>query len=447
MKFLSLLYYTSLIAFDHQFDGQHSWQNKRSNDIKKVTSFYFSNPLENNTYSLLDKVALLLIFLFPVFGNLIPIWYSAIFFFIAIVSFFYIKKGWPLLDSFQKNMAYALLVYFSIFLINATLLGWQAIEIGELGVELRLIFIIPLLCMASAIPSVRPALYLGLIVSLVIFFGQAFYELVIQQQLRLSGSDNPLRISALALITMSVVIPWLNSNKWHVSSILVYFGSSLIIVLTQGRMAIISTLVVSIILFITIVKQAMHRVIALTVIAVIVIFMFSTTITQGRFSEVEVLFDYVTNEKQYDKNETPGSWVTHYMMLEASWKLLKEHPILGVGSKRYPEHMANFVEAGQVHPVIGHPQYPTPHTLIAEIAVSRGLAGILTFTLFIYMALRLAYNRGKEGIALGMFIVCILLTGVSEAWWVRIGSFVSLLVIFLSVFSTSNTSVKTNARI
>jgi len=44
------------------------------------------------------------------------------------------------------------------------------------------------------------------------------------------------------------------------------------------------------------------------------------------------LSEYVTNEKLVS-NEAPLSWVVHYKMLEASWMLLKEHPILGVGSK------------------------------------------------------------------------------------------------------------------
>jgi formate-dependent nitrite reductase membrane component NrfD len=34
-----------------------------------------------------------------------------------------------------------------------------------------------------------------------------------------------------------------------------------------------------------------------------------------------------------------------------------------------------------------------------------------------------------------MLVICVLLTGVSEAWWVRTGSFVSALMLYLAIFS------------
>ena len=115
--------------------------------------------------------------------------------------------------------------------------------------------------------------------------------------------------------------------------------------------------------------------------------------------------------------------------------LFKEYPVLGVGSKHYIEHMGRYVVQGLVHPIIGRGNLVTPHTIIAEIAVSKGNFGIIIFITFILTALTLAIRRGREGAALGMLVLCVLLTGVSEAWWVRTGSFVSALVLYLAIFS------------
>ncbi|MFT5658332.1 MAG: O-antigen ligase [Gammaproteobacteria bacterium] len=406
--------------------------------MKNLSSTFFGAILPAIPDRLLDKIGLTLVFLFPLCGNLIKSWYSTLFFFIAITSLFYIRQGWPLLDKFQKSMAYALLLYFAIFLLQATLLGWHADELKALGVEIRLVFIIPLLCMASTLHSTRTALFLGLIGSLVILLGQTFYELLIMQQWRVTGTYNPLRVSAMALVSMALLVPWLYFKKWHASAVLVALCCALIIVGSQGRMAMIAALAIALLFCLTLIKRVRNIIIALTGVLVVVIALVLTPTIQQRFSEVDSLMQYIAKEKQYAANEVPGSWVTHYMMLEASWLLLKEHPMLGVGTRHYPEHIQTHIEAERVHPIVGHDGLVTPHTLIAEIAVSKGLLGVLAFLLFIIMVFRLAFHRGREGIALGMFMVCILLTGISEAWWVRTGSFVAIMTVLIAILSTSN---------
>ena len=402
--------------------------------FNNMPNTYFSNLPTR----MLDRLVLLLIFLFPLCGNLFQSWFSTLFGLIAIFSLFYIKKGWPLLDKYQKSMAYALALYFSVFLLNATLLGWQSAEIKALGIEIRLIFIVPLLCMAAVIPAARTGLYIGLMGSLVVLLGQAFYELQVMQQWRVIGAYNPLRISAMALVAMALLVPWLYFKKWHVAAVLVLFCSILVIVNSQGRMAMIAALIVSVLFCIILIKQTLNKMIALVSIVLIVTAIASVPQIQHRFTEAETLVQYITKEKQYEADQMPGSWVIHYMMLEASWLILKENPVLGVGSRHYPKKIHDYVEAKRVHPVLGAGKLVTPHTLIAEIAVSKGAVGLLTFLVFIIMALRLAYHRGYDGVAVGMFIICIILTGISEAWWVRTGSFVAIMVTFLAILSTPN---------
>lgn len=397
-----------------------------------------SYPSLNLPSSLLDKLILLLIFLLPLCGNLIKSWYSTLFAVIALFSLFYIKQGWPLLDKYQKSMAYALILYFLVFLLNATLLGWHSAEIKALGVEIRLVFIIPLLCMAVVIPGIRIALYMGLIGSLVFFLGQAFYELQILQQIRLIGAYNPLRISTMALVALAILLPWLCLKKFYVAAFLVIVCNILIILHSQGRMAIIASIIILVLFCIIAIRQTFNKMMALTGVVILMIGLASTSQIQQRFSEAQPLIQYITKEKQFDTNEIPSSWVTHYMMLEASWLIFKESPVLGLGNRHYLARIHDYIEAKQVHPIIGRPGLPTPHTLIAEILVSKGILGLLTFSLFIIMALRLSYHRGYEGIGMTLFIMTIVLTGISEAWWVRTGSFVAIMVTFLAILSTQS---------
>jgi len=104
--------------------------------------------------------------------------------------------------------------------------------------------------------------------------------------------------------------------------------------------------------------------------------------------------------------------------------------------------MKRYVDQGRVHPVIGRGGLATPHTMIVEIAVSKGGLGIIIFIAFILTALTLVIRRGREGAALGMLVVCVLQTVVSEAWWVRTGSFVSALVLYLAIFSAASSMPK-----
>jgi O-antigen ligase len=384
-----------------------------------------------------DNLVLVLIFLFPLFGNLIKSWYSTIFCLIAFISLCYIKQGWSIVDKFQKRMAYTLIAFFVVFVVNASLLGWHSLEFEALAVEIRFVFIIPLLCMAAIIPGVKKALYYGLIGSLLVFVAQVIYELVIMQQGRVMGVYNPLRISAMALIAVSVLVPWLWHKQYCKRAILVMLIGVLVIVASQGRMAMIGVFIIAILFGLVLVNRWKNRIFALLSIGLIGFSAISTPVIQDRFVvEIGSLSQYITNDKQVSFDErSVTSWVVHYQMLEASWILFKEHPVLGVGSKHYIEHMKRYVAQGRVHPIIGQGDLATPHTMIAEIAVSKGSLGIIIFITFILTALTLVIRRGREGAALGMLVLGVLLTGISEAWWVRTGSFVSALVLYLAIFS------------
>jgi O-antigen ligase len=214
----------------------------------------------------------------------------------------------------------------------------------------------------------------------------------------------------------------------------------LVIVVSQGRMAMIGVFIIAILFGLVLVDKWKSRVIVLLVIGLIVFSAISSPVFQDRFViQIKSLSQYITKEKQATFNERPTSWVVHYKMLEASWMLLKEHPLLGVGSKHYIEHIQRYVEQGRVHPIIGRGDLATPHTLIAEIAVSKGSLGIIIFITFILTALTLVIRRGMEGAALGMLVLVVLLTGISEAWCVRTGSFVSALMLYLAIFSVVKT--------
>lgn len=416
--------------------------------IQRNIKIFSKNPMNYSlnhifyTFSLnlpcrkFDKFMLLLIFMFPLCGNLIKSWYSTLFGLIALTSLFYINKGWPLLDKYQKSMAYALLLYFSVFLLNSFLLGWHSAEVKALGVEIRLVFIIPLLCMSAVIPTARVALYIGLIGSLIFFLGQAFFELQIIKQGRLTGVYNPLRLGAMALVALAILTPWLYARKSYFAASLVVLCSILVIISSQGRMTMIAAVIILVLFCILSIKKTFNKIIALTVTALIVIAVTLTPQIQQRFNEAQPLIQYITKEKQYDANETPGSWVTHYMMLEASWMIFKDNPVLGLGNGHYSTRIHDFIDTKKIHPVVGDQKLVTPHTLIAEIVVSKGIVGLTTFSLFIFMALRLSYHRGYQGIGMALFIMSILLTGISEAWWVRTGSFMAIMVIFLAILST-----------
>jgi O-antigen ligase len=93
----------------------------------------------------------------------------------------------------------------------------------------------------------------------------------------------------------------------------------LVIVVSQGRMAMIGVSIIALLFGLVLVDKWKSRVIVLLVIGLIVFSAISSPVFKDRFViQIKSLSQYITKEKQVTFNERPTSWVVHYKMLEAS---------------------------------------------------------------------------------------------------------------------------------
>lgn len=390
-----------------------------------------------NKSTALDKCVCILFLIFPLFTNLISSWTSSIFVILGLCSLFYIKKGWANVDSLQRFLAFSLVFFFTVYAIKATMLGWQEPEIKALGVEIRFLFVIPLLCLCAYLPQARFFLILGSFLGLVVFLCQAGYEVGLHNKWRLEGIYNPLRVAALALVFTFVVGSYFFYNKQYKRLFFVFILGGGVVYFTHGRMAMIAFVCIALsLVFIWLKSWKLKFLVGLIVLLSSFFVYMQSSVLQDRFSEFKVLKNYIDKVENYDDKQ-PGSWVTHFMMLEASWSIFKDEPILGVGRRHYLEHVQSKVEKEGFNPVLSNPNFNSPHTLIAEVAVSKGTLGLLALALYFLSGLLIALRSGRNNTMMFSFISIVFLTGVAEAIWVIKGGFVAVLVVYSAVLSSA----------
>lgn len=387
----------------------------------------------------LDSISLLLIVLFPIFSVLLNNWASSIFIFLSLISLCYLKRGWSLVKEPMKWVFIAMIGFFLVFLVKATLLGWEKPEIKSLGSEIFFIFIIPISCMAVCLKNTKERLIQSLFITLIVMTLWGSYVVFYQGNEYFIGAYNRLRVGALALLSGLICCAYFYQKKSYWLASLSYFLGAYIIYLSHGRMSMIALILLTLLLVFMLIPGLKRKLMMVSILLILlgIGWQSSDTWRNRVTTSTQKLTDYIQHPERYPHDRTVSSWIIHYMMVEAGIKLWQEYPVLGVGRNRYIEHMQVYVDEGKVHPVLAYKDYVTPHTLWVEILVSKGALGFGMFILLLLACLKRCYEFGLKDLSLFIFISTVALTGMAEAWWVIINSFMAMIVLFIAVLASS----------
>lgn len=388
----------------------------------------------------LDAVCSLLIVLFPLFAVLLQNWASTIFILLSLLSLAYIKQGFSLVKEPMRWIFIGMVGFFLVFLLKATLLGWEKPEVRSLGSEIFFLFIIPISCMAACLKNTKERLIQSLFVTLIIMTLWGSYVVFYQGNDYFIGAYNRLRVGALALLAGMICTVYFYQKKSYLLAIVSYFLGAYIIYLSHGRMSMIALVLLSLLLVFVLIPGFKRKLIMVSTLLILlgIGWQSSDTWRERIISSTQKLTDYIQHPENYPHDRKVGSWVIHYMMIEASVMLWKENPTLGVGRNRYIEHMKIYVDEGKVHPILAHKDLVSPHTLWAEILASKGVLGLGFFILFLLACLKRVYELGMQDLSLFIFISTVVLTGVAEAWWIIMNSFMAMLVLFTAVLASNH---------
>jgi O-antigen ligase len=201
--------------------------------------------------------------------------------------------------------------------------------------------------------------------------------------------------------------------------------------ITGGRAGqVIFFVMLSILIFQVLDKQ---RIKSLIVIFILIPGIFFTAyktsdLFQKRVSEAIKSTLYYSNLDWHNKELSPVGLRIYFT--KNSWDLIKENPIIGVGTGDFP---VEYKKINQIN-TPKMPNTTNPHNMYTLITVQLGLIGLISFLSIFYYQIKLSYNSSNKfvrdlGITLPLLYLVLML---SDSY--LLGHYTTLMYIFLSSF-------------
>ena len=393
-----------------------------------------------------DKIAYLLLFLFPVAGMSVRHWISAIFTFLVLLSFFYLsKKAAPLLKE-EKTLLWILGIFFAVFLITALANGWTERQTKYLGVEVRYLFAIPLYLMVRQLPQAGIWVLRGCVVGGMALGAQAFYDIEVLKWGRAVGvySSNLLGPYAV-LVIFWTTITFNKDKKLLIRSLIpISVACSVYAVLMSGSRGAFFGFTVLLMVWI-ILNHDFRRVVLATgslVVFIILVYGLSTNVSTRIDDTFNELHSLIKIDNVDVDRDLVGGIDARLEMWRASLQLIKEHPVLGIGRGNYEVVMPEYIEKGRVPKSLEEHGLGHPHNAYLEAFVSKGVVGFLVFmVLLIYPLWCMAknYKLSASMSLLGILhVLGFMVFSLTDASTFIKGNYSTIFLLFLIVFLSSS---------
>ena len=164
-----------------------------------------------------------------------------------------------------------------------------------------------------------------------------------------------------------------------------------------------------------------------TIIIVLPVIFFTASQSSPLFKERVnlAISDIVSYEKA--TNTSVGKRLTFAIN---SWELIKENPLIGVGTGDFPSEYEKINIANQS----GTPNASNPHNMYTLVLVQLGLIGLISMLSIFYYQIKLSFNSSNKfirdtGITLPMLFLVVML---SDSY--LLGHYTTLMFVFFSAF-------------
>jgi len=386
-------------------------------------------------------VAYLLVFSFPLAGNSVAHWTSALFVLIAIYGL--LRRPWRNIN-LEKNEKLLLYVFLGIifaYVASGIANDWSKYQTRGLSVYLRWLLAVPVYFLVRAYPRSIIALILGSFFGLFVLLWQVYIEGGFVKSAQVYGVYNsPGSIGFYALVFSALSAFYFQQTKrlWGYALAVISGVLGGIIILESGSRSTYVVVLLSSFLFLGYLLIWERRVkfflIVFALIAVLfsVGYGFNSTVKQRTNLAIAEIANYIQDDSPVTSNH--ASVGTRFELWRMAVLLFKEHPFFGVGWRGYSDASERFVAEGLLNKNAVH--HPHPHNAYLDILAGIGLLGALFFLLLFLLGVRRAI-KNKDTL-FGIFILIFMINMINEG-----GSFIYnnalsfFLVFFIVLYATS----------
>ena len=320
------------------------------------------------------------------------------------------NREWIRLDKWEKYFLFSFIFYFSVVAIN---LWWFEGNLHDLDTPSRLVLVLPIYFFVRK-SSVKIDWFVWGVVGASLMVGAKQIMLYFEHGSLYSFQDNEGIMTLFASIFGLTSLFFICNEKSKIINSLFFLAAVLGIAasfLLGGRgvwiAAIISLFIIGLLNPMGWRKSGRSLAIGLFICIFIVAYLTPQTGVKTQLTQA------TNNVSQWSENgKSNTSSGARLEMWKASFEVIKENPIIGVGEDNYAKHQQKLIDQGKIDKFVGH--FAHPHGEYITSLVEQGFIGLLAFiaVLFVplkYLLYRITLNQDDYGqrilITSGLLIV------------------------------------------
>lgn len=403
-----------------------------------------NNNIRFPGYNWSEKLAYILLFLFPIAGNSIKSWTGILFFLLFFISIF--KGSWCKQKLFFEEKVLLLIItgIFLIWILSGISNGWGDNQTKGLGIQIRALLFIPIYLLVRQKPLAFTWLARGCIAAAIVLLLQCLHDIYWLKLDRGYGQyDSPGLIAIQALVFMGVLAAYFWHEKDHfIWRKLIFLGiacSFASLVLSGSRSTYVTVLIllpVISLLFFGIRKTS--AVLAVATITIVFLYVSVDIVQTQALRASEELTNYFSDPKKL--TSVHGSVGTRLELWRAALLVGWDNLMFGVGWRNFYAAAHPLAEQGLVN--VSAISAPHPHNLYLEFLVTAGVPGlVLLIMLFVYpllVAQKFGEPIGKK--LLVFYVLSFAINGINEGGSLIYGNALSFFLIFLAIIFANVTN-------
>lgn len=381
------------------------------------------------------NIASILLFLLPLLATVQRHWTSGIFILLTVTSVILLRREQLVALPTQEKLLYFFFVlFFSAFILSSFVAGWDQGATRLLEREARFLFLLPLAILMSSISNTKKFFTTGVVLSIFIACPIILYQSHILALGNDLGTYGPLFTGPVLVFFVAITYPLLSEigiNKryeTHLKIVIIFI--TITIAFYTSRSAILGILIFLLLFYgLKDPKKGLALVTATFGLLAITAFLNPESMQSQKlgltFTETK---DYLLHEIRDPNAVNPygdGSIGKRLELLKGSLYIFIENPIFGVGGYNFQHHIGDYAERYNLHPSLAGSNHP--HNFIAEVAVSKGLFGLVPLSICFFLMLRGGDNGllNRDGKIAIIVLVVMMMT---EAAIVTKANFISVFV-------------------
>jgi len=392
------------------------------------------------THALTAKNATkLLLFLFPLAGNIVQHWTGAIYACFLILAL--IVRPWRtscLAKNEKRFLLFAVLLFVSAIASNF-FNTWTETQTKGLGVLVRYLAFVPIYILIRDQSNAFKSLAYGSCLGAILLAIFTSLETIGTGSAKAYGIYmSPGLIATQATVFILVVTHALRDSQrtsnefWF---LLVGLGCGIHSLTVSGsRSGYVAALILGILYIFLEVRPKLRLLVFSGLFASLaLLFQLSQSVRTQSISAVSEINRYLNSEENltYTGHQSVGQRLE---MWRVSIEIIKDNPLLGVGWRNFSSAAYPHVEAGRANPqVLGSPH---PHNTYLEFLVSFGLSGFLFLALLLITLFQVVFvSTKRDASLLKYFLLFYLINGINEGGLFIYGNSLSFFLVYVAVLA------------